>query len=102
MTEQNGHFKFERDVDQIKTDVREMKDELARAINNLAREVSELSTAMIHLDARWQSFSHNLLNSVPIKAVMWMFVILGLTVTLIIAGVEGARAIAPTIGGLIQ
>lgn len=100
MSEANGHFR--EDVAQIKDDVREMKDDLAVAIKELNAKLQALTNSLNVLNVKWQSFSDSLLNSVPIKAVMWMFIILALTIVLVIAGIEGIRALAPSLPGILS
>lgn len=101
MTEHsNGHFK--EDVAKIRSDVSEMKDDLSRSIEKLNAHLMLLTSAIDGLTGKWESLSETLLNSIPIKAVMWMFVILGVTIVLVIAGVEGIRALTPALPGLLK
>ena len=96
---ENGHF--HEDVAEIKRDVRELKDDLPAAVDRLEKSIESLTVTIQSLGQRWEDFSAHLLNSIPIRAVMWMFIILGLTIVLVIAGVEGVRALAPKLSDFL-
>lgn len=79
MSTGNGYYK---DIQQIKDDVSEIKDDLSSSIDRL-------TTAVNGLTMKFDAWIHVAENSIPLKAVFWMFVILVLAMT----GVEGLNAL---------
>lgn len=118
----NNYYPKASEILQIKNDVREMKTDLAAAFRDLSTEIANQTRvvemkvqitakqteainsqigAINNLAVKSEMLSNQLLQSIPIKSVMWMFLILGLTIVLVIAGVEGVRALAPHLPGVL-
>lgn len=76
MTYQNG---IHEEIREIKRDVLGIKDDLAISLNRVADALNILNT-------KFDQFIKVAENSIPIKAVFWMFLILILG----LVGVEGA------------
>jgi len=82
MNHVNGNG-YHQDIERIKKDVGEIKTSLTDSIDNLTTAVQALST-------QFGAFIRVAENSIPIKAVFWMFLIL----VLAMVGVEGVKALA--------
>lgn len=97
----NGLYKIR--FDKIDKELDEIKDHLAEAImklstsldtstRNLVETQSKLTATIDGLSSNLKLFMDIAQNSIPIKAVFWMFLILVLT----IAGVEGIKHLSIT------
>lgn len=80
MVESNGYYK---EIVAIKADVKEIKDDLSQSIDNL-------TTAVHALTSKFDNWIHVAEQSIPIKAVFWMFLIMVLG----LVGTEGVKALA--------
>lgn len=80
MTQGNGYYK---EIQEIRSDVKDIKDDLSHSIDKLSEAVNALC---IRVDSAIQVAQ----NVIPIKAVMWMFGILVITML----GVEGVQVFA--------
>ena len=81
MAEMNGHYKEQ--LNRIQADVNEIKDDLSHSIDKLTEAVHGLTGKF---DA-WMRVAE---QSIPIKAVFWMFLIM----VLALVGVEGVKYLA--------
>lgn len=73
---------YEEGFNKIQSDIHGMRDDLSRAI-------IELTNAVNRLGDRFDTFLNIAQNSIPIKAVMWMFFVLVIG----LVGVEGCKFI---------
>lgn len=76
----NGVTKLAERFTKVEHDIEEIKDDLTGAVKELTNAVNTLNT-------KFESFIVIAANSIPIKAVLWMF----MTLVLSMVGVEGAR-----------
>ena len=74
---------IQKELEKIQAGVDEIKDDLSHSINSLAIAVNGLT-------AKFDNWIRVAENSIPIKAVFWMFLIL----VLAMVGVEGVQAFA--------
>lgn len=81
MAEGNGYYKEQ--LSKIQSDVTEIKDDLSHSIDRLTDAVHALTSKF---DA-WMRVAK---QSIPIKAVFWMFLIMVLGLT----GIEGVKYLA--------
>jgi len=78
--ENNGITKLAERFGKVEQDIEDIKDDLTGA-------VKELSNAVNTLNTKFEGFITIAANSIPIKAVIWMF----MTLVLSMVGVQGAK-----------
>ena len=92
---ENGVY---RKLEIIENDVKDIRDDLATAVNLLTSAVNAQTkaleahtTAVNNLSYKFDTFIHVAQNSLPIKAVFWLLLI----IVLALVGVEGVKQISP-------
>lgn len=76
----NGVTRLAERFTKVEHDIEEIKDDLTSAVKDLTNAVNTLNT-------KFESFIVVAANSIPIKAVIWMF----MTLVLSMVGVQGAK-----------
>jgi hypothetical protein len=97
----NGYYKelraIQAGVDEIRDDLSRSVDTLTVAVTNLTAQVSNLTAQFSSLTNQFTQLIRAAENVIPIKAVMWMFGILVLTMV----GVEGVVTLAKYSKGIM-
>lgn len=100
MAEGNGLYKLEQRFDTVDKELTDLKDDLAHAIRQLSGSIEKqviattaLTTTVTNLTMQFSSFLQVASNSIPLKAVGWMFFIILVFVIVLLLGIEGIKSL---------
>lgn len=98
--EPNGIHQFNQRFDKVDRELVELKDDLASAIRELSGSIEKqalattaLTTTVTNLTLQFSAFLQVASNSIPIKAVGWMFFIILVFVIILLVGIEGVKSL---------
>lgn len=106
MSEGNGIYKLSERFDRVDKELIDLKDDLANAIRGLSASIDHqatatnaLTTVVTNLTSQFSAFLQVASNSIPLKAVGWMFFIILVFVVILLLGIEGIKSL-PKFGAL--